>query len=502
MKKFVDFKKIASTVMATTIALSVASCSGSNDKPVASDKPASTNSTTTVVEITKPDSINAFIDTVFSTQMDPASWASWVAKYKELTGIDIIITKPVHNEYYQQLSLAFTTGDVPDVVEVGSVYYPTYANNGALWDMTDAWEYSDLKATGIVDESFVDGLKINDVLYGFPMARGNGTITYVRQDWLDKLGMTTPTNYDEFVAMLDAFTNNDPDGNGKKDTYGITMPGLVNGETPYAIYAREFYQTAEPGFYQKKDGTWVDGMLEPDMVDALQRMKDAYKAGYIDQEVVTNKTSTSRDKFYAGQVGAFNYWAGTWNVTLQNNLAAQNPNGVITPIPAIAESYYIERPSTALVITSSAKNPEGVFKYLIEYSHDGGEGQLLFTRGVEGENYVANNGTYTQLPDVENPKKLYEKSWFAPELSFTKFDDPIALPEAVTNSLAMFSDSATLAEVPVINDVIASQQSDLIAIRDLAIASAVTTDMSVADALAKYATDGKTQIDAILASLN
>ncbi len=237
------------------------------------------------------------------------------------------------------------------------------------------------------------------------------------------------------------------------------------------------------------------------MVEALQRMKDAYKAGYIDQEVVTNKTSTSRDKFYAGQVGTFNYWAGTWNTTLQNNLTAQNPNGIIAPIPAIAETNYIERPSTALVITNAATNPEGIFKYLIEYSHDGGEGQLLFTRGVEGVNYKVENGVYTQLPDVENEKKMFEKAWYDGPLTITKFDDPIQPKPEVTASLAMFAESAVLADVPVVNDVIAQQQADLLAIRDLAIANAVTTDMSVADALAKYTTDGKAQIDAILASL-
>ena len=42
------------------------------------------------------------------------------------------------------------------------------------------------------------------------------------------------------------------------------------------------------------------------MKAALQRMQDAYKEGLIDKEVVTNKTSTCRDKF-AGNVGVFNY---------------------------------------------------------------------------------------------------------------------------------------------------------------------------------------------------
>ncbi len=500
MKKKIALKKITTSILATTIALSIVSCGGTTEE--VSDGTQTSSEATETTEIIKPEKINAYIDTVFSSQIDPTSWQPWVDKYKELTGIEISFTKPVHSEYYQQLSLAFTTGEIPDAMEIGSYYYPTYANNGALWDMTDTWENSELKASGLVDESFVENVKINDVLYGFPMTRGNGTVTYVRKDWLDNLGIDVPTNYDEFIAMLDAFTYDDPDGNGIDDTYGITMPGLIGVGTPYDLYQREFYQDAQPQFYQKEDGTWVDGMTEPEMVDALQRMKDAYSAGYIDQEVITNKTSTSRDKFYGGQVGVFNYWAGTWNKTLQDNLAAQNPEGIVMAIPAIEETHYIERPSTVFAITSAAENPEGIFKYLIEYSHDGGEGQMLFTRGVEGVNYTVENGVYTQLPDVENPKKLYEKAWYDSPLSITTFDDPIATDEIITNSLEIFSDSAELAPVPPMNDTLTQYQADLNAIRDLAIANAVTTDMSVEDALAQYSRDGEQQITAILDSLN
>ncbi len=505
MKKLIKFKTVSSLLLATTVALAATSCGGNNAN--VSESPAPSEQSTNVAtdapknEIEKPDVINAFVDTTFGSQVDPTSWQPWSEKYEELTGIKINFTKPVHNEYFQKLSLAFTTGDIPDLMQLGSTYYPTYANNGALWDMTAAWENSDLKASGILDEQFVEGLKLNGALYGFPETRGNGTVTYVRQDWLDKLGMKAPTNYAEYIDMLKAFTNDDPDGNGKKDTFGVTMPGLVSPETPFTMYTREFYHNAEPGFYQKADGTWVDGMLEPEMVDALQRMRDAYAEGLIDLEVVTNKTSTCRDKFYAGQVGAFNYWAGGWNRTLQSNLEAQNPNGVVVPIPAITETNYIERPSGALSISTAAKNPEGIFKYLIEYSHDGGEGQLLFTRGVEGVHYTVENGVYTQLPDAENPKKLFEKSWYAPELTITKWEDPFKMDDLTISSLAVFAETSEIAPVPTINDTIATQLPDLLTIRDRLIASIVTGEVTVADGIAQYEKEGKVHIDAILASL-
>ena len=38
---------------------------------------------------------------------------------------------------------------------------------------------------------------------------------------MDKLGIESVTNLEEFEAMLEAFTKQDPDGNGVDDTYGI-----------------------------------------------------------------------------------------------------------------------------------------------------------------------------------------------------------------------------------------------------------------------------------------
>jgi putative aldouronate transport system substrate-binding protein len=54
----------------------------------------------------------------------------------------------------------------------------------------------------------------------------------IRKDWLDKLGLEAPTNPEELLAVAKAFTEEDPDGNGQDDTYGlggfIVGPGLGN----------------------------------------------------------------------------------------------------------------------------------------------------------------------------------------------------------------------------------------------------------------------------------
>lgn len=52
-----------------------------------------------------------------------------------------------------------------------------------------------------------------------------GEVMIIRQDWLDNLGLEAPTTIDEFEEVIRAFTEDDPDGNGEKDTYGFTYEG-------------------------------------------------------------------------------------------------------------------------------------------------------------------------------------------------------------------------------------------------------------------------------------
>ena len=57
-----------------------------------------------------------------------------------------------------------------------------------------------------------------------PLPKREGLV--IRKDWLDKLGLEVPTTPEELLAVAKAFTEQDPDGNGKNDTYGLG--GFIN----------------------------------------------------------------------------------------------------------------------------------------------------------------------------------------------------------------------------------------------------------------------------------
>lgn len=67
----------------------------------------------------------------------------------------------------------------------------------------------------------------------------NGCVTYVKKAWLDNCGLDVPTNYDEYLAMLEAFTTGDPDGNGVNgDTYGVSAGFIGTRGSIYKLLTR------------------------------------------------------------------------------------------------------------------------------------------------------------------------------------------------------------------------------------------------------------------------
>jgi hypothetical protein len=195
-------------------------------------------------DVEKPEKITIMVDGTFQATLADGQ-EEWVNKWEELTGIELEVIQPDHNAYYDVLGQTFASGpeNWPDVVILGSSYYSGYAGEGALWDMTDAWNNSELKKNPNTDVSVVEGNMLDGHLYGLALGGGGGCMTFLRKQWLDNCGLDIPTTYEEYLEMLDAFSNGDPDGDGiNGNTIGVSAAGFVGNEAPYTNYLPEFYQ--------------------------------------------------------------------------------------------------------------------------------------------------------------------------------------------------------------------------------------------------------------------
>jgi putative aldouronate transport system substrate-binding protein len=455
-----------------------------------SNKDTSTASSSKEVE--KPDKICITIDTGISSTTDVESIPTAQAEFKRITGIDLEINQPAHAQYYEKVDLAFAANQRIDVIQLPDGKITKYVAQGALKDMTDMLKNSE--AYKNIDSKYVESSKLNGKLWGAPFERGNGTMTYARGDWMDKLNIKEPTNYSEFVNMLKAFKTI------SSDTIPLTAAGLST-----ATYLVEFYHDARPDFVQR-NGKWVDGMSEPIMKDALQRLRDAYKDGLIDTEIVTNNTGTAREKFLAGRVGVFNYWSGKWCDSLQTKIKAAAPNGIVRPLPAIKETKYIERPSIFLSIPTTSKIPDAAFKYFIERTVDGDEGSLFFTFAEKDKKWKVENGSIVMQPNPNNLPNLYGTSMMDPALMIyqkkTSLNFP-ALPETVTKSAEIFNKSSYQDVLVPSSKTYSKVSADLMALRDKTLAEAVMGKVSVDDALNNYKKESQNLgIDTVIQELN
>ena len=457
-------------------------------------------------EIKKPEKITIMVDGTVTTGVNNRD--AFEKRWEELTGIDLEFIQPDHDAYYDVLGQTFASGteNWPDAIILGGSYYPGYAEEGALWDMTSAWENSELKASGrVTGENVIDSMKIDGKLYGFPMTRGNGCITYVKKAWLDKCGLKAPTNYAEYLNMLKAFKEGDPDGNGVNgDTYAVSAAGFVGSEAPYINYLPEFYQDAYPSFVKGEDGVWYDGFTQDNFKDAMKRLREAYALGYIDKETLTNGTNDCRNKFYEDKFGVFTYWSGTWNSNLKNNLIANGKDGELIPLKPIAEvGTYIERTPPVWAITTACENPEGVYKYLLESMLDGGEMQKLWSYGVEdihwstkAETILDNKyeeGEFHLKESIEKPGTQYTKQHLDPMLAIAKWDnDPglKAVSEEARNSQQIFNDNCRQAQLVPSTEAMASYNGDLTTLKNSIIADVIVQGISIDEAYTRFEKEG------------
>ena len=148
-------------------------------------------------------------------------------------------------------------------------------------------------------------------IYCFPFIRGDNSLMVfqgpiVRKDWLDKLGMPMPETIDDWYAMLQAFRDKDPNGNGKKDEvpfttmlYGLPLDSFKNGPSAF-IGAWD----TTWGFYQ--DGGKVKySPLVPQYKDFLTVMAKWYKEGLIDPDTPTMDQKLEDAKVTGNILGSF-----------------------------------------------------------------------------------------------------------------------------------------------------------------------------------------------------
>lgn len=309
---------------------------------------------------------------------------SWMDLYHENNIYPEIMYKVDVSQKKTKLQSAILSGNYPDIFHTDAANYLSYVNNGVLADITEAYEKyasDELKAYLMSDGGKVlESLKIDGRLYGLPRLGDpyeESSILFIRQDWLDNLGLERPETMEELGEIAYAFTYDDPDGNGIDDTYGIAMDGVdlfsntFGDANPFFNGFGVYYGMDGMAMVENNDGTasWGGSNLT-NVKEALTFLQKMYRDGSLSNDFLTMNSTVVYEEAGAGHCGIWTgpSWAGM--IPAINAMSVdQNAHIVALPIlnggsTQVGKGYLANPLVEVHCVSSQCSNPEVLIKLM------------------------------------------------------------------------------------------------------------------------------------------
>ena len=190
-------------------------------------------------------------------------------------GIDLTV-EIVPEGNTEKVNVAMASGDFPDIVTgaYGTSATQQWIDDGMVISLNDYMDSSPDITAWLEDYewSAQDGN-----YYGLPFITQYETansLVIMRQDWLDNLGLSYPETLDEMKEVLNAFTFNDPDGNGQDDTFGYTAQKLTDSSSTPFDWVFFAYGLEYADYTLDEDGNIIAWFEDDSFVPAMQYIKE------------------------------------------------------------------------------------------------------------------------------------------------------------------------------------------------------------------------------------
>lgn len=247
---------------------------------------------------------------------------------------------------------------------------------------------------------------------------------FIRQDWLDKLGLEVPSTPDELFTALTQFVNNNPDQ--RKDVVGASFWSLFdpkNGVCYRNTMAAAFTKLGEDE-KEHHIATGIEYYYDQGIRDYFRFINKCYDAGLMNQEYYTDTKDTFTSDIVNGALGFCEYDI-SYNVRVTNNLLKtlkeNNQDAEFVSIPSLknindGKQYSATYSPGGLIAfcpkTADAETVEACMTYLDWLCTK--EGGYTLINGFENEHYkLDSNG----LPKVINTDfDAKDKDWLVNDL--------------------------------------------------------------------------------------
>jgi putative aldouronate transport system substrate-binding protein len=456
-------KRILPALLAGAMTVSLAACADEGDeRPVNTTAPP-----VTAGGVVGDDGVKTYEYSELKVQVfdranqggsDPTNnfYTDWIKeKVKEELNIGVTFVRIGRWTENDDIAKLLAAGDAPDII-------CSYNENGMIQDFSSKGVIHDLAPylEAMRDELpyLFDFLDVeNGNLIWRNKDPGTGTVysimgrrmeiaksaTWIRKDWLDKLGLPLPSTTDEFVDALRAFKQQDPGGVGQ-NLVPLAMTPDVRWRANTLLDS-----FIDPNITEKEVYTYMlrneVNVLFPGYKEATRLLNLMYNEGLIDRDFAetTERGETwSDDKVSNGYVGSLIH---NWDQPIRENpgimskLLENVPTAELVPIDPFKNSqgktskvsYNV--PDKHLFIPTTCKNVEGALRYLNWLTKL--ENRLYLQIGDEGVTHNIVDGVPIMIENVEGPKIMNSPN----NIDYTLTINGLDLGDEVLNGMAKAS---------------------------------------------------------------
>lgn len=355
----------------------------------------------------------AALDEPYVGNLGDVDFIKW---YEEKTGIHIEWMEIPKDGYKEKLNLMLSTGNLPDILlgmRLPTADVSAYGEGGTFLKLDDYIDEYGVEIKKIMEEdSLVENMitSPDGHIYALPMLNDClhnlcRTRAWINQEWLDAVGMDMPKTTEEFEAVLQAFKDQDPNGNGIADE--IPMMGnsrplndIVSFLMNAFIYMHASSDAQDPTtmylymddnetlqFTPNKDAyreglAWIHSLIEKGLIDSTSFTQDDTQFKQVVQDERAVKVGVIRtDNICA--------YAGEYNGTADHRVEQYR---ILEPLKGPEGLQY--QPSCLctnvvpgeFMISSSCQYPEAAFRWADGWYSE--EASFMAWYGQEGKGWI------------------------------------------------------------------------------------------------------------------
>lgn len=288
-----------------------------------------------------------------SVDADRETLAPLLAQFENETGVAVELEVIGWGDLATRIQTAVTSGQAPDLVNIGNTWAVSLQSTGAFMEFGDA----EMAAVGGADKFVEAALATSGAPGTTPTSipiYGLSYGLYYNKTMFADAGLQPPTTWDELVSVAHQLT--DP----ASGVYGLTLAAGNGGANAQLSFIFASQNGAE-----LFDADGVPAFTQPGVVDGVDRLLDLMRSGVVNaSDAQFDSTSKSQNAFATGKAAMLMNSSSAEKALIANGMESGDWGVVTIPWPVGGEAVSSHVGGINLSIFETSKHKEQALAFI------------------------------------------------------------------------------------------------------------------------------------------